>query len=158
MMGMAGQHGYTKGPPPSPDSPGSLSVSDYVLPEPGSPTWSRLGSMPVAGSLSPPPGQLWPSEDRFPSPPGFSVNPYTLSSTSHQPEPQSPEVDLGMNPLLELERFSAEFWDEFMKGKIHKRHTSGSDAVNLAQRTQGHEYSNLNDLPQFNSQGLLTDF
>ncbi|KAN0107679.1 hypothetical protein V8E52_009919 [Russula decolorans] len=98
-------------PPPSPDLSDILSqiphvdspppTPDSLSPSPESPTESRLpvGSMPVAGSLSPPPpppphpsqpgpsddrfplspplspslhpSQLGPSEGRFPSPPGF---------------------------------------------------------------------------------------
>ena len=74
---------YTGNHPPPPDSPGSLTGSDYVPPSPGSPAGPRL---PMAGPLSPPPpypSQPGPSEDRFLSPPGSSVNPDILSSTGN---------------------------------------------------------------------------
>jgi hypothetical protein len=94
-------------PPYSPDSLGSFKGWNYVPPIPG--------SMPVASSLSPPPphsphsSQPGPSEDYFPSPPGFSVNPDTLSSTgstSNQPTPpQGPGVDPETN-LDDLPQFN----------------------------------------------------
>jgi hypothetical protein len=126
-----------------PDSPWLSIGTDYVPPSPGSPTESRLpvGSMPVAGSLSPPPSppphpsQPGPSEDRFPSPSGFSVNPNTLSATgstvNQQIPPQSPGVDPEIHAPLNLEPFPTKFWDKFSKDRI-KRRISGSDAVNLA--------------------------
>jgi hypothetical protein len=146
-----GQHRSTGSSPPSPDNPGSLTGSNDV-PSPGSPTGSRLpvGSTPVAGSLSPPPPSPHPSqpgssEDRLSSPPGFSGDLDTLSSTGYQPiPPQSPGVSPESHSLPSLEPFPTEFWDEFLKGipseymddflkgKI-KRRISGSDAVNLAQ-------------------------
>jgi hypothetical protein len=146
-----GQHRSTGSSPPSPDNPGSLTGSNDV-PSPGSPTGSRLpvGSMPVAGSLSPPPpsphpSQPGPSEDRLSSPPGFSGNLDTLSSTGYQPIPlQNSGVDPVTHSLPSPEHFPTDFWDEFLKdipteirgdflkGKT-KRRISGSDAVNLAQ-------------------------
>ena len=133
-----GQHGYTGSPPPSPDRPGSLTGSDYVPPSPGLPTGSRLpvGSMPVPGSLSSPPppsshpSQSGPSEGHSPSPPGFSMKPDTSSSAGNQPTPpQGPEVE----PEMDWKSFPIEIWDDIFKGKI-KRHISGSDTVNLAQK------------------------
>src|SRR6266852_2571058 len=100
--------------PPTPDS--LRSGSDYVLPSPGLPTGSRLpvGSMPVAGSLSPHPSQPGPSEGHFPSPSGVSVNPYTLSSTGptgyHPTPPQGPGMDPEMYSQLNPEPFPTEFW------------------------------------------------
>ena len=54
------QTAYVDSPPPTPDSPGSLTGSDYVLPSPELPTGLRLpvGSIPMTGSPSlprPPP-------------------------------------------------------------------------------------------------------
>jgi hypothetical protein len=119
-----------------------------------------LGSMLAAGrpdslSLPPPPSPLpsqsAPSEDRIPSPSasGPLVNPDTLSATGPQPaSPQSLVADPEIHSLINSEPFPAEFWDKILKGKI-KRQISGSNAGNLAKRTQGHEYSIHDDL-QFN--------
>jgi hypothetical protein len=135
-------HTYTDGPPPSLGSPVSLPGSDYyVPPSPGSPTGSRLsvGSMPLAGSPSPRPppwpypSQPGPSEDHFPNPPGFSVNPDTLPSTSNQPTPQTPDPDPEIHSLLHEEHFPTELWDKVLKGKIRRR-ISGPGTVNSAQR------------------------
>jgi hypothetical protein len=150
-------------PPHSSDGLGSLAEWNYVPPSPGSPTGSRLsvGSMPMASSLSPPPpppihsNQPGASEDHFRSPPGLSANPDTLSSTGSQSTPpQGPEVDEEMD----LENFPIEIWDDILTGKIERR-ISGSDSLNLAQkdrrsRISGHEYFNLDDLPQFDGSGL----
>jgi hypothetical protein len=60
----------------------------------------------------------------------------TLSSTGSQPtppQPEGPEVGPEIQSLLHLETFPIEIWDKISKGKI-KRHISGTDAVNLAQK------------------------
>jgi hypothetical protein len=129
-------------PPPTMDSWGTLTWGDALLSS-GSPTGSRLpvGPMTVAGSqtqLPPPPSshlsQPGTSEDRFPSPSGYPVNPDTLSTTgNHQTPPHSPGVDPELHSLLHPESFPSEFWDKLFKGGI-KRRISGSDPVNLAQK------------------------
>jgi hypothetical protein len=129
---------------PGPSSPGysvSSTANNYVPLSPGWPEGSRLpvGSMPVAGSLSSPPpypprpSQPGPSEGSHGSgPPGFSVNPGTLSSTGSSNEP-TPPLDPELHSLLDPEPFPTDFWDNFLKGKL-KRHMSDSDAVYLAQK------------------------
>jgi len=53
-----------------------------------------------------------------------------LSPAGNQPTPpQGPEVDEEMD----LKNFPMEIWDDIFTGKI-KRHISGTDAVNLAQK------------------------
>jgi hypothetical protein len=127
VYGMTG-HGYTDSTQPAPGIPGSDSGSRLPV-----------GSMPVAGSLPPPPpasphlNQLGPSEGRFPSPPDFSVNPGTLSSvgsTGGQPAPpQSPgALDPEIHSLWHPELIPSEFLENLLKGRI-KRRISGSDAV-----------------------------
>jgi hypothetical protein len=59
---------------------------------------------------------------------------------------------------MDLENFPIEIWDDILTGKIERR-ISGSDSLNLAQkdprsRISGHEYFNLDDLPQFDGSGL----
>src|ERR1700679_47386 len=120
--------------PYSPDIPGSITGWHPPTRSPRSPTGSRLPveSVPVAGSLSPPPpsppsphpSQPGPSEDRVPNPPGFSVNLDTLSSTGSQPtppQPEGPEVGPERQSLLHLETFPIKIRDKISKGKI-KRH------------------------------------
>ena len=109
------QEAYTDRPSPIPDNPGALTGWDYVPPSPGSPTG--------------------PSEDRFPSPSGSSVNPDTLSATG--PTGNQPTEGLGMDSdmhhLLNPEPFPTEFWDKVLKGKFKCR-IYGSDVVNVAQK------------------------
>ena len=125
----------------------------YHLPNPGlfhTEFWDKvlketrlLGLMLAAGSLPPPPpplphpGQPGPSEGRFPSPSGISVNPDTLPATgptgNHPTPPQTPGVNPETHSLLNPEPFPTEFWDKVLKGKF-KRRVSGSDAMNLAQK------------------------
>ena len=102
-----------------------------------------VGSMPVAGSLSPPTppsphsSQPGPSEGHFPSPSGVSVNPDRLSAAgstvNHPIQPQSPGLDPEMHSLLNPEPFRTDFWVKVLKGKFERR-ISGSDAVNLARK------------------------
>ena len=75
----------------------------------------------------------------------------STGSTSNQPTPpQGPGVGSDRHSLLNPEPVPEfEFWDKVLKGRI-KRRTSGSDAVNLAQKDPSSRYSNLDDLPQFN--------
>ena len=107
----------------------------YAPSNPGSPTGSHPGS--TGGSPLPPLPHPGPSEDRSPSPPGFSVNPDTLSSTGHQPTP--PQSPTGSSPGSSEDRSPSppggpdEFLDDLLKGKI-KRRISGSGTVNSAQR------------------------
>jgi hypothetical protein len=133
--------------PATPESHGSTESVDsnwpnYAPSNPGSPTGSHPG--PTGGSPLPPPPHPGPSEDRFPSPPGWSVNPGTLSSTGHQPTP--PQSPTDGSPLLPLphpgpseDRFPRppgrsanpdRLLDELLKGKI-KRRISGSRAAVL---------------------------
>src|SRR6266849_1749723 len=103
---------YPASLPPAPDSLGSGSR----LP---------VGSMPVAGSLSPPPppspylSQRGSSEDRFPSPSGVSVNPDTLWATGptgyQSTPPQGPEVDPEIHSLLNPDIFSSKYWDNVLE-------------------------------------------
>jgi hypothetical protein len=87
--------------PPTPESHGSTESVDsnwpnYAPSNPGSPTGSHPG--PTGGSPLHPLPHPGPSEDRFPSPPGFSVNPGTLSSTGHQPKPPQSPPGWSVNP------------------------------------------------------------
>jgi hypothetical protein len=70
---------------------------NYAPSNPGSPTGSHPG--PTGGSPLPPLPHPEPSEDRFPSTPGWSVNSGTLS-TGHQPTP--PQSPTGGSPLPPL--------------------------------------------------------
>ena len=78
-------------PPPSPDLTDILGqMAEHLAEQYG----YTDGTPPPSPHLS----QLGPLEDRFP--PGFSVNPDTLSSTGHQPTP--PQSPTGGSPLSPL--------------------------------------------------------
>ena len=133
--------------PPTPESPGlSESVdsawSNYEPLNPGSPAGLHSGSLSSTGHQPTPPQSPnggsphpGPPEDRFPSPPGFSVNPDTVSSTGHQSTPpQSPTDDSPLSPLSHPGPSGNpdEYLEDLLKDKI-KRRISGSDTVNSAQ-------------------------
>jgi hypothetical protein len=82
-------------PPLTPESPASTESVDS---SPGSPTGSHPG--PTDGYPLHPLPHPGPSESRFPSPPGWSVNTDALLSTGHQPTP--PQSPTGSSPLPPL--------------------------------------------------------
>ena len=141
------EQGINEYDPPTPESPGSSESVDSAWPNyeplnPGSPagtdstgTLSSTGHQPTPPqSPTGGPPHPGPSKDRFPSPPGFSVNPDTLSSTGNQPTPpQSPTGESPLPPPPHPEQSGSpdEFLEDLLKGKI-KRRISGSSTVDSA--------------------------